>query len=138
MKTKQTRGTVYLSLVSVLLMAAPAAVFANEQDCLSLINQTSAQNTDAILDDTLFMSTKALSLNEDTISRIFAEAPTKCGDLPNGAVVVGDLDAAASELGIAADFNESGDTILASEHELNAAPFFALASTDALLGFVAH
>ena len=134
MKTKQTRGKGYLSLVSALLMVAPAAAFANEQDCLSLINQITAQNDLAILDDAVLLPAEARLLNQSAASTLFAQATSKCADLPNGAVVVSDLGAAAGELVIAADLNGSEDTISASAHEATATVYFEVADTDVLIG----
>ena len=136
MKTKQTRGTVYLSLVSVLLMAAPAAVFADEpEDCVGLIIQATRLNTSAIDADALGDVIRARSFNASTHAILLADANVECQDLPNGEgdTVIKILNAADSEVIKAGAFNIAGNPLSASVHEENAESFLVQAATAALL-----
>ena len=134
MKTKKMHDKVYLSLVSVFLMAAPAVAFADEPDCVSLIGKAAGQNAAAIDEDAAGHTTTAMVLNSSTASTLAVDATDECKDLPNGGVVVSLLHTAIDEVINAADANVASDAISALVHETNVELLLTEADTDALVG----
>ena len=136
MKAKQTRGKVYISLVSVLLLAAPAAAFADEQDCVAFIAQAQALNASALDQDALLNTDAATELNVRTYSIITGDAVFACIDVPRGdSRLVGRfLRRAEAEVRRAGISNAVGDAVSATLNETDANISLEIASEATVLG----
>ena len=136
MKTKQTHGKVYISLVSALLLAAPAAAFADEPDCVTLIAQAQAMNASALAEDAAFNTNAAGALNGSTYTLLETDAGAECKDLPEGDsdLVQIFLSDAQIEVFTAGRANADGNAVAATANEAYAAISLTEASAAAVLG----